>query len=288
MAPRIRSIKPTLWDSETLGKCSMLARLTFIGMISLADDEGRGRAGARFLLGRIHTWATDVQEPALESALTELGTSGCAIFYEIEGVRYYYLPGWKGNQLINRPSPSILPPPPGQTDDVAPASAGLESAPPLDEDRRERPVFQFAVAGTSGPSKWPLWSAKIVEYRLSFPGVDVEGECRKAWQWCEDNAAGRKPYDQMASFLSRWLAKEYRKIAEGKEAAKSQADQAKAAARCRKCSTAQPMNDKWPYCADCTWCAADCGRTWPTHKSFKVKGGLVHCNVCADEAKETA
>ena len=36
---RIRTIKPSLWDSEKIGRLQDFARLTFIGLISIADDE---------------------------------------------------------------------------------------------------------------------------------------------------------------------------------------------------------------------------------------------------------
>lgn len=39
---RIRSLKPVIWESEKVGRMSALSRLNFIGLISLADDHGRG------------------------------------------------------------------------------------------------------------------------------------------------------------------------------------------------------------------------------------------------------
>ncbi len=292
MAPRIRSIKPTRWDSESLGRCTVLARLTFVGMISLADDSGRGRAGVRYLLGRIHTYAGDVAEDALVSALAELRREGCAVFYEVDAIDYYFLPGWKANQLINRPSPSVLPPPPGHEPRTPEASN--EEAPPLPSESPltpggvEVPVLKFPVQEGTGPGDWPLWSAKIVEYRLSFPGVDIEAECRKARQWCVDNVAGRKPYNGMASFLSRWLSTEHRKLQEGKEAGKTAMAAAKAAKRCQRCHTAAPMNDTWPYCSGCTWCSKNCGKEFPAHKSFRVVGGEVVCTPCVESTKEAS
>lgn len=284
--PRIRTIKPALWDSESLGRLSCLARLTFIGMISLADDDGRGRAGARFLMGRIHTYAKDVDEAAIAQALQDLRRAGCVVLYDLDEVAYYYLPGWKSNQLINRPSPSILPPPPGYDEkDAPPPPPPGEDAPepPLTPAGIEAPFLTFPVAANTGPAEWPLWSAKIIEYRLSFPGIDVEAECRRARQWCIDNPAGRKPYSGMASFLSRWLSSEFRKAQEKRDAAGKAVVDAKNAKRCERCSTRKPLSEKWPYCPECTWCSKDCGRSYPEHKSFRKKGESVVCSVCAED-----
>ena len=41
---RRRMIDPNFWESEDVSRLSLFARLLFIGMISNADDEGRGRA----------------------------------------------------------------------------------------------------------------------------------------------------------------------------------------------------------------------------------------------------
>lgn len=120
---RIRSVKPEMWESERLGRRSALARLTFVGLISLADDEGRGRANRMFLFGRIHPYALDISPEQFASALEELGSltdqerqagkRPMVIFYQAAGDEFYFLPGWFDHQKIDRPSESTLPPPPG-------------------------------------------------------------------------------------------------------------------------------------------------------------------------------
>ena len=40
---RKRMIDPNIWQSEDFSKLSTLGKLVFIGLFSLADDEGRGR-----------------------------------------------------------------------------------------------------------------------------------------------------------------------------------------------------------------------------------------------------
>lgn len=57
----------------------------------------------------------------------------------------------------------------------------------------------------SGPKEWHLTAAKVAEYAESFPGIDVLCECKKARQWCIDNAAKRKTWAGMPAFLARWL-----------------------------------------------------------------------------------
>ncbi len=47
--------------------------------------------------------------------------------------------------------------------------------------------------------------SKVSEYRATFPGLDVEGECRKALQWTRDNPTRRKTARGMPKFLFGWL-----------------------------------------------------------------------------------
>ncbi len=109
---RIRTIKPGFWSSEKLGKLPLLARLTVVGLISQADDEGRGRGATRFLMGTIHPYAEDVTEAALAAAIVVIHAAGLAQFYEVSGCRYYALPGWSEHQRIDHPTKSIIPQPP--------------------------------------------------------------------------------------------------------------------------------------------------------------------------------
>lgn len=118
MGARIRTVKPDFWESEKLGQRSLLARFTFMGLISLADDHGRGRAGAMFLFGRLHPYSRDVRPEDLGKALKELesvrgGKSGrpLVVFYEVDGCHYYLLPGWHDHQRIDSPQLSQIPVP---------------------------------------------------------------------------------------------------------------------------------------------------------------------------------
>ncbi len=66
------------------------------------------------------------------------------------------------------------------------------------------PLMTFPCKGT-GKKEWHLTADKLAEYIESFPGIDVLAECRKARQWCIDNAKNRKTPPGMPAFLGRWL-----------------------------------------------------------------------------------
>lgn len=244
---RIRTVKPELWESQKLGGCSALARLSFIGLISLADDEGRGRGSARWLFGHLHAYASDFEEKAFRDALSQLQDAGLVAFYQQDGADYYALPGWDKHQYIEKAKPSELPPVPPdhamaplfstEKRDFGPGAIHHvpSASPPFpllggDESPQDRKgmegigkdgIGERSVAPSPAdstppllmypcvkePREWALTEGKVKEYQNTFPGLDVLGEARKALQWCRDNAANRKTAKGMPAFLGRWLVK---------------------------------------------------------------------------------
>lgn len=282
--PRIRTIKPRLWESEKVGRRTGLARLTFVGMICHADDEGRGRGSLEALRADCHKYDSAVTSEALRAAVYELVAAKLVVFYVIAGCTYYWLPGFRGpdGQKIDRPSPSRLPAPPSFSPDEpvlpgldlpvaarpAPPDAPDDFIPPA-ADAADEVVLKFPVVGAQAAKTWDLMRSKQLEYAEAFPGVDVSVQCRVALQWCRDNPTKRKTPANMAAFLSRWLADEQNKGAKGTGAPKCPLCQTGAAvppavvctacARCRKCNKAtanlkigkRPDGTVTAWCPDC-------------------------------------
>jgi hypothetical protein len=119
---RIRSIKPEFWKSPKLATVPWGTRLVFAGLISLSDDEGRFLASPRYIASELfpHDRAP---LGAVRKALPELAGVGLALFYEVAGVEYGFLPGFLEHQRIQKPSASRLPPPP------AVAAGGAQGGP---------------------------------------------------------------------------------------------------------------------------------------------------------------
>lgn len=123
-------ISPEIWDNQSFGELSLLAKILFIGMISQADDDGKGVLSAQLLKSRILPFdelriadvdkalneighnASVAKSADAEKALNERGHKMSVVFYEVEGKRYYLFENWRKWQTINRPIPSKLPNPP--------------------------------------------------------------------------------------------------------------------------------------------------------------------------------
>lgn len=106
---RKRMIDPNIWQSEDFGKLSNLAKIVFIGLFSLADDEGRGRANPVYLRTTLFPYNEDMRSADIEKALFEISSNMSVVFYSCDGNSYYSLLSWYTFQKIDRATDSKLP-----------------------------------------------------------------------------------------------------------------------------------------------------------------------------------
>lgn len=105
---RKRMIDPNLWTDEGFLELSMPAKMLFIGMISHADDEGRGPAKPNSLKARIFP-ADNITGADVLAMLVEIKANTRTMIYKVDGVDYYQLSKWHDYQSIDRPTPSKFP-----------------------------------------------------------------------------------------------------------------------------------------------------------------------------------
>lgn len=108
---RIRTIKPGFFRSYDVVPLSYRARLTWIGLWTYVDDEGRGRDDARIIKGELWPLEDDVTWQEVEKDLTELSRSAHVVRYEVSGRHFLAIPTWGDHQVISRPTKSKLPAP---------------------------------------------------------------------------------------------------------------------------------------------------------------------------------
>ena len=110
---RKRFLTPDIWSDAFFVKLSPQERLLFIGMITLADDEGRLRASASYLKGQIfpEDSVSEARVRQFRDRITELKpTIHC---YIADGIEYVQLARWFKYQRPSHPTPSRLPRPRG-------------------------------------------------------------------------------------------------------------------------------------------------------------------------------
>lgn len=120
---RIRTIKPDFFRSDDVAQLSYRARLTWVGLWTYVDDEGRGKDNARIIKGDLWPLEDEVTHKDVEKDLGELSKAGRIHRYEVDGEKYLLILKWTDHQRIAKPTASKLPPPSGSdTTPVAPTT----------------------------------------------------------------------------------------------------------------------------------------------------------------------
>lgn len=113
---RKRMIDPNFWVDEKLSRVSREARITFMGCISQADDEGRLQGHPALLKSLLFPYDTDIDHEDVSNWLQELADQKLIVMYEVDSQSYVFLPNFSKHQTINKKTESKLPPPPVQED----------------------------------------------------------------------------------------------------------------------------------------------------------------------------
>lgn len=108
---RIRTIKPSFWASRTAALIGREARLLALGLVSMADDEGRFLASNAAVMGYVYPNDDDVTPLKLKRWMAELERVGFAVFYVEDGIKYGAV-DFISHQRISHPQPSTYPAPP--------------------------------------------------------------------------------------------------------------------------------------------------------------------------------
>ncbi len=115
---RIRSIHPSHLEDPDILALSDAAYRLWVGLIQLADDEGRGVADPRVLSVRVFGAQKSPEE--VKGLVRELNERlGSLVFYRVGDRWYYAFTKWKRWQSPQKPKPSEYPSP-EEADFVAP------------------------------------------------------------------------------------------------------------------------------------------------------------------------
>lgn len=111
MRLRIRTLKPEIWADEKVGSLSLHARLLFVGLITMADDQGRLQDLPPAILGHVFPH-DDLSLTRVVRCVDEIVQTGMLVRYEVGGRRYLAFRHWADHQKVNRAVDSRFPQPP--------------------------------------------------------------------------------------------------------------------------------------------------------------------------------
>ncbi len=197
--PRIRTLKPELWQDEAVGEVSRDARLLFVGLITQADDKGRLRGDPRLIAAQLFPYDAPPPEQ-VEAWLAELDRVGLIQRYAHAGRPLICLPAWERHQKINRASEKVLPGPDDEgsvdfhgsfTDGSSPEGKGSEGS----GEESEADASDVVPSGSSSPAL----AAKEEPQRSKLPTGGRLSEL------LADLVAANDPDGKRPKVSTRWL-----------------------------------------------------------------------------------
>ena len=95
-----RIIKESICSSEKLAALSDFEFRLWVGLITQADDAGRGDARPAIIKGHIFPFRERLSIKDIDAALQELAAKGCVALYKVDGKPYFLFPGWVKHQRV--------------------------------------------------------------------------------------------------------------------------------------------------------------------------------------------
>ena len=200
-----RIIKESTFTSDKIALLTDFEFRLWVGLITQADDAGRGDARPAIIKGRIFALRERVAIKDIDAALHALAAAGCVSLYTVGGKPYYAFPGWAAHQRIRDAKPKYPAPEDGEND----------SSPQLAATRGESPRTAAFIQSESNPNLNPIQESARVP-RFTPPTVEeVAAYCRDrgnsvdAEQFCSFYASngwkiGKNPMKDWRAAVRTW------------------------------------------------------------------------------------
>ena len=118
-----RIIKESICTSDKIASLTDFEFRLWVGLITQADDAGRGDARPAIIKGHIFPLRDRVTSKEIEAAVHGLAAKGCVSLYTVGGRPYFWFPTWSEHQRIRDVKPKY--PGPEDADDNPPQSAAI-------------------------------------------------------------------------------------------------------------------------------------------------------------------
>ena len=250
-----RIIKESLCSSEKIALLTDFEFRLWIGLITQADDTGRGDARPAIIKGHVFPLRDRITVKDISGALHGLAAKGCISLYEIDGRSYFWFPSWAKHQRIRDAKPKFPAPPSEEPLAEAENESPLDFAATRGNSRQlaatrgesprtaancglnpiqSNPIQSESNTAQSGEEEieiklilntgelYPISKEKADRWRELFPSVDVNQELKKMASWLENNPKNRKTKSGILRFCNGWLSRAQDKGGNNSSAAQKQ------------------------------------------------------------------
>jgi hypothetical protein len=217
-----RIIKESMCSSEKIAGLTDFEFRLWIGLITQADDAGRGDARPAIIKGRVFPFRERLSIKDIDAALQVLAAKGCVSLYTVDGKPYFLFPGWVKHQRVRdckpkypEPLENYIPPQSAASCGELPQSAALiqsESESESNPDISAEPQATHAPPVVELPLNdgdiYPVTQEQAAEWGSLYPAVDVMQQLRAMKGWLNANPAKRKTRRGILRFVNGWLSRE--------------------------------------------------------------------------------
>ena len=200
--PRIRSIKPEFFTSETIASLPLSARLTFVGLWTYVDDNGVGLDNEMLINASIWPLEEDSLETLARTRedLATLSRKGLVKRYRDSRKGYLHITSWDEHQKVDHPKKPRYPKPgdeegeraatcddDGSREDVAIDSRETREdvAPEQGAGSREQGAGKKTSgrqAGRQSPVPGSDDDPDFAAFWSAYPRKVAKGAARRAWR----------------------------------------------------------------------------------------------------------
>ncbi len=165
-----RIIKESICSSEKIASLSDFEFRLWVGLITQADDAGRGDARPAIIKGHVFPFRDRLSIKDIDAALQELAAKGCVSLYKVDGKPYFLFPGWVKHQRVRDCKPKFPEPSENSCSPQSAASCGE-----LPQDAASCCLNPIQSESNPNPKE-----SNARETRFAPPSIaDVEQYCRE-------------------------------------------------------------------------------------------------------------
>jgi hypothetical protein len=198
---RIRTIKPEFPHAESMGRVGRDARLLFIELWTICDDEGKCRAAPRMLASLLFPYDDDAPH-LIDGWLAELAGEGCIELYAVDGAHYLRVVNWSKHQRIEKASASKFPDPsPNPREEIPRIKEGIKEG--IKEREREATT---ARAGKL-PSDWKPDEEDLAWATASRPDLGPALIAAETERFCNHAKANERTAHRWGPNWRNWISK---------------------------------------------------------------------------------
>ncbi len=236
-----RIIKESAFTSDKIAQLSDFEFRLWVGLITQADDAGRGDARPAIIKGRVFALRERTTLKDIDNALHTLAAYGCVSLYTVGGKPYYAFPNWAAHQRVRDVKPRYpgadesddydnLPQSAANCGELRPKSNPIQSNPNTESESESKsnpnpPISPHGGSDDAFDVFWKAYPKKVgkAAAKKAFRKVKVPLESllsaierqKCGSQWSRDNG---QYIPNPATWLNqeRWEDEEYRTPADSR------------------------------------------------------------------------